>query len=309
VNRFSKARLLAVVVCASMFFGCQGSSAPGAGAKKEGKLLAEVNGAKITTGDLEWEIKNLPEYVKAMSDSPEARKQILETMIMRELALQQAVKEGLDKGVEYEQRLSYLKKSLIIELYMKKKFETEVQISDAELKNFYDQNIEKFKTGEQIRASHILVKSEEEANDILAKIKAGGNFEELAKENSADSSASNGGDLGWFGRNSMVPAFEKAAFALKDGQISNVVKTDFGYHIIKLTGKRPAGARSFDEVKDQIKGAIMPSKQQEVFQKLKDDLKKNAKISIKEESPSAAGDISDDASKTEKAKPAAPEKK
>ena len=292
-----------------MFFGCQGSSAPGAGAKKEGKLLAEVNGAKITTGDLEWEIKNLPEYVKAMSDSPEARKQILETMIMRELALQQAVKEGLDKGVEYEQRLSYLKKSLIIELYMKKKFETEVQISDAELKNFYDQNIEKFKTGEQIRASHILVKSEEEANDILAKIKAGGNFEELAKENSADSSASNGGDLGWFGRNSMVPAFEKAAFALKDGQISNVVKTDFGYHIIKLTGKRPAGARSFDEVKDQIKGAIMPSKQQEVFQKLKDDLKKNAKISIKEESPSAAGDISDDASKTEKAKPAAPEKK
>ena len=294
-----------------MFLGCQGSSAPGAGAKKEGKLLAEVNSAKITTGDLEQEIENLPEYLKAMSNTPQGRQEILETMIMRELALQQATKEGLNKGAEYEQRLLALKKNLIIELYLKKKFETEVQISDAELKNFYNQNIEKFETGEQIRASHILVKSEEEAKDILAKIKAGGNFEELAKENSADSSAKNGGDLGWFGRNSMVPTFEKTALALKEGQISDVVKTEFGYHIIKLTGKRPAGSRSFDEVKDQIKGAIMPSKQKEVFEKLKEDLRKNAKISIKEKSMSGTEDnTSNDASKTDSVKqPAAPEKK
>lgn len=304
MNTVTRAKILAITLCAATLFGCQGSSSPTGGAKKEGPVLAEVNGVTITAGDLNREVKNLPDYVKAMAETPQGRKQILETMVIRELALQKATKEGLDKGAEFEEKLRDLRKSLIVESYLKKRVEAEAQISDADLKKFYDQNIEKFKVGEQIRASHILVKTDKEARDILAKIKAGGNFEELARKNSVDSSSAKGGDLGWFGKGSMVPIFEKAALALKEGQVSDVVKSDFGYHIIKLTGKRPAGTRPFDEVKNQIKAAIMPGKQQEVFQKIKEELKKNAKITIKEDALGSMGGSGGDA-----AKPAAPEKK
>ena len=278
-------KLFTATLCVAALVGCQGNGTSGGidSQKKEGKVIAEVNSGTITTGDFDRELKNLPEYLKAMADTPQGRKEMLDTMIIRELILQQAAKDGLDKGPELEAKLQDLKKRLVVESFLKKKVEIESNVSDDDLKKFYEQNKDKFKSGEQIKASHILVKTEKEAKDILAQLKAGGNFEELAKKHSADSSAAKGGDLGWFGKGSMVPVFEKAALSLKEGQISDVVKSDFGYHIIKLTGKRPAGTRPFEEVKEQIKGAIMPTKQQEVFQKIKDELKKNAKISIKEE--------------------------
>ena len=323
-------KLIAAALCAAALFGCQGgtpSTDTGKSeGKKDGQVLAEVNGAAITTTDFNRELKNLPEYLKAMADTPEGRKEMLDTMVIRELILQQASKDGLDKGAELEEKLKDLKKRLVVESYLKKKVETESQVSDADLQKFYEQNKDKFKTGEQIRASHILVKTEKEAKDILAQIKGGGNFEELAKKYSVDSSAAKGGDLGWFGKGSMVPVFEKAAMSLKEGQVSEVVKSDFGFHIIKLTGKRPAGIRPLDEVKDQIKGAIMPSKQQEIFQKIKEELKKNAKVTVKEdvlkdmgakkEEPKADGKKpaepakpAESAKPAEPAKPAAAEKK
>ena len=266
-----------------------------------------MKGTAITDVGLA-QLKNLPEYLKAMSDTPEGRKEMLDTMVIRELILQQATKDGLDKGADIEEKLRDLKKRLIVESFLKKKVETESQVSDADLQKFYEQNKEKFKTGEQIRASHILVKTEKEAKDILAKIKAGGNFEELAKKNSVDSSAAKGGDLGWFGKGSMVPVFEKAALALKEGQVSDVVKSDFGFHIIKLTGKRAAGIRPLEEVKDQIKGAIMPTKQQEVFQKIKEELKKNAKIAIKEDVLKGMGGAVKEEGKADEKKPVEPVK-
>lgn len=304
------AKIITAALCAAVLFGCQ-SGAPTGESKsdtsKGGQVLAEVEGSTITTNDFKREVKNLPEYLKAMAETPQGRKEMLDTMVIRELILKQAAKDGLDKGPELEEKLQDLKKRLVVEAYLKKKVEAESQVSDADLKKFYEQNKDKFKAPEQIRASHILVKTEKEAKDILAQIKAGGNFEELAKKNSVDSSSAKGGDLGWFGKGTMVPAFEKAALALKEGQVSDVVKSDFGFHIIKLTGKRPAGIRPFDEVKDQIKAAILPSKQQEVFQKIKDDLKKGAKITIKEDALNAMGSTPGDAKAGEQ-KPAEPAK-
>ena len=317
MKAINSAKIIVAVLCAAALFGCQGGT-PSSGskgeAKKEGQVLAEVNGGSITTGDFNRELKNLPEYLKAMADTPEGRKEMLDTMVIRELILQQATKDGLDKGADIEEKLRDLKKRLIVESFLKKKVETESQVSDADLQKFYEQNKEKFKTGEQIRASHILVKTEKEAKDILDKIKAGGNFEELAKKYSVDSSAAKGGDLGWFGKGSMVPVFEKAALALKEGQVSDVVKSDFGFHIIKLTGKRAAGIRPLEEVKDQIKGAIMPTKQQEVFQKIKEELKKTAKITVKEDVLKGMGSKKEEGKADEKkpaepAKPAEAEKK
>ncbi|HEX9079652.1 MAG TPA: peptidylprolyl isomerase [Desulfuromonadaceae bacterium] len=308
----NSAKFIAAALCAAALFGCQ-SGTPAGGSKSEtskgGQVLAEVDGSTITTDDFKHELKNLPDYLKAMADTPQGRKEMLDTMVIRELILKQAAKDGLDKGPELEEKLQDLKKRLIVEAFLKKKVEAEANVSDADLKKFYEQNKDKFKAPEQIRASHILVKTEKEAKDILAQLKAGGNFEELAKKYSIDSSAAKGGDLGWFGKGAMVPAFEKAAMGLKEGQISDVVKSDFGYHIIKLTGKRPAGVRPFEEVKDQIKAAILPSKQQEIFQKIKEDLKKNAKITIKEDVLGAMGAKAGDQKPAEPAAAPAPEKK
>lgn len=303
-------KLFTAVICVAALVGCQGGSTSGGSQsqeKKEGKVLAEVNKGTITTGDFDRELKNLPEYLKAMADTPQGRKEMLDTMVVRELILQQAAKDGLDKSADIEEKLQDLKKRLIVESFLKKKVEAEAKVSDEDLKKFYEQNKDKFKTGEQIKASHILVKTEEEAKGILAKLKSGGNFEELARKNSADSSAAKGGDLGWFGKGSMVPVFENAALALKEGQISGIVKSDFGFHIIKLTGKRPAGIRPFEEVKEQISGAIMPAKQQEVFQKIKEELKKTATITIKEDVLNSIGESKEVPAGA--STPAVPEKK
>jgi len=188
---------------------------------------------------------------------------------------------------------------------LKKKLEAEIKLTDDELKKVYEQYKDKFKTGEQIRASHILVKDEKTAQDVEAQLKKGASFADLAKKYSTDSTAAKGGDLGWFDRGKMVPEFDKAAFALKDGETSGIVKSNFGYHIIKVIGRRPAGYAPFDEVKEQIKAAILPSKQQEVFQKVKTDLKKDAKIEIKD--PSFKRDETKPAP-ADTAKPAEPKK-
>ena len=277
------ATLLALALCVAGT-GCKQQA--GSEAKKDtkgGVVLAEVNGATITDADFYKEQENLPPYLKPMTETPEGKKEMLDTMVVRELIMQQAQKDGIDKSPAVAAKLEDLKKRVIVEAFLKKKVEESANVSDADLQAFYKKNEDKFKTGDQIRASHILVKTEPEAKQVEKELKGGANFEELAKKHSIDGAAAKGGDLGWFGKGSMLPDFEKVAFALKEGSTSGIVQTKFGYHIIKATGKRPAGARSFEEVKDQIKAAIAPEKQQETFKKLKEDLKKDAKLSIKED--------------------------
>ncbi|CAH2030204.1 peptidylprolyl isomerase [Trichlorobacter ammonificans] len=267
--------------------GQQGSSSTPATSGKDAKVLASVNGVNITSEDFDREVKALPEYIRGMTETPQGRKEMIETLVMRELILQQAAKDGVDKSKDVEEKMAELKKRIIVDTYLKKRVESDAKISDEELKSFYEKNQDKFKTGEQVRASHILVKSEQEAKDVLTQLKGGAKFEDVAKAKSVDSSASKGGDLGWFGKGNMVPVFEKTAFALKEGEVSGIVKSEFGFHIIKLTGKRAAGVRSLDEAKEQIKAALLPQKQQQAFMQLKETLRKGAKIELKEQDPAA----------------------
>jgi peptidyl-prolyl cis-trans isomerase D len=151
----------------------------------------------------------------------------------------------------------------------------EPEVNDAELRAFYDRNLSRYQVDERVRASHIILmtmgKSEEEikqvearAQEVLAKVKAGGDFAELAKQYSEDTgNKDQGGDLGWVVRGQMVPAFEQATFALQPGQISDVVKTEYGYHVIKVHERDRAHMQTFDEVKDQIRQEIAQQKQQE----------------------------------------------
>ena len=154
-------------------------------------------------------------------------------------------------------------------------------VTGQQIERYYNDNIQQYSTPEQVRASHILLKTEgkddaavkKQAEDLLAQLKKGANFEELAKKNSQDEgSAVKGGDLDFFGRGTMVPEFDKVAFELPPGQLSDVVKSQFGYHIIKVTDKRPAAQKTLPEVRAQIEDTLKYEQAQSAAQKLADQV-------------------------------------
>ncbi len=164
--------------------------------------------------------------------------------------------------------------------------------SDAQAREFYDKNPDKFKQPEAVRASHILILVDEKADaatktkarqkidGILRQARSGADFAKLARENSQDGSAQQGGDLNYFTRGQMVPPFEEAAFSLKPGQISGVVTTQFGYHVIKVIDHKPASAAAFEQVSDRIKQYLTEQGKQEHVKAFIDGLKSKSKIEV-----------------------------
>lgn len=213
------------------------------------------------------------------------------------------VKKSIDSNEDYKENLKkigindeFIKEQQAKDLAMEKykdKFYEDVKVSDEEIKSYYDKNKSEFST-EQVKASHILIsindendkplpdkekkEAKQKAEDILNQIKSGAKFEELAKINSSCPSGINGGDLGYFGKGKMVPTFEESAFSLNKGDISDIVETNFGYHIIKVTDKKN-NQRPFEEVRDYIK---MKIKDEKFDSKLK-EIEKNANIKKNQE--------------------------
>jgi len=155
-----------------------------------------------------------------------------------------------------------------------------VEVSDAEIEEYYNNNKARFTVEEQVQASHILVEDEATAKEILDKLNSGSDYAELAKEYSIDGSASRGGNLGFFPRGRMVKPFEEAAFALEVGEISGIVKTDFGYHIIMVTDRQEAGTISLEESRDNIRDTLLHQKQMETLRNYLIELRENAVVEI-----------------------------
>jgi peptidyl-prolyl cis-trans isomerase C len=164
--------------------------------------------------------------------------------------------------------------------------------TDAEAKDFYEKNPEKFKQDEQVRASHILVrvdpnadakakaKAKAEIDAVMKELKAGGDFAKLAQQHSQDGSAAQGGDLGYFPKGQMVPEFDKVAFSLPVGQLSGIVTTQFGYHILKVTDKKAPRTVPYEEAQAQIKQFLEQDKKQKAADAFVEGLKKKSKIDI-----------------------------
>jgi len=244
----------------------------------ESTVIAKVNNAVITKEDFIKNIKRLPEWAKERFSSEEGKKQFLEELIKRELLYQEAKRQGLSKDKEFLEQVEEFKKMTFLSTFIKKEIEEKAIVSEDEIKKYYDENPEEFKT-DRVKASHILVDTEEEAKDILKKLKDGEDFAELAKTYSKDSgSAPRGGDLGFFGRGRMIPEFERVAFSLKPGDVSKPLKTRFGYHIIKVTEKKEGDQLAFKDVKDKISKKLLSEKQSKLFESLIDRLMKGSKI-------------------------------
>jgi peptidyl-prolyl cis-trans isomerase C len=204
------------------------------------------------------------------------------------------IKEMMEsRGQNFDEAKQRLKKGLAYQKLMEAQWTGKINVTDDEAKKYYSENKAKFEMPEQIRASHILImpdpnaadpnqakiKAKEKAENLLKQIKGGADFAELAKANSGDTySAVQGGDLGFFGKSQMVPAFETAAFALKPGQVSDVVETQFGYHIIKLTDRKDANTMPFEQAKDNIVQMLTQNKQADFAEGYVKSLKAKAKI-------------------------------
>jgi foldase protein PrsA len=172
-----------------------------------------------------------------------------------------------------------LKKELVTQVQLDKLIAPQIKVTDEDIKKYYDENKESFATDEQVRASHILVDTKEEAEAIVKQLKEGADFAKLAKEKSKDTvSAANGGDLDYFSKGQMVPEFEEAAFNTPVGQISDIVKSQYGYHIIKVTDKKPAGTPTFEEKKEDIRETLTAQQRSQKAQAYIQDLKSKAKI-------------------------------
>ena len=188
-----------------------------------------------------------------MGTLPPAQKRmsLLEFLIDNQLFAEAADAEKLGEGPDFETRLKYLKRRALRELYFEKVIKSSV--SDADARKIYDDQVKLIKPEEEVSARHILVDSEEKAKEIKEKLKAGGDFVALAKEYTLDTGTKeDGGNLGYFGRGQMVPQFEEVVFKLNKGEVSDPVKTQFGWHLIKIEDKRFKQPPAFDIVKDRI---------------------------------------------------------
>ncbi|QZY57514.1 peptidylprolyl isomerase [Crassaminicella profunda] len=193
-----------------------------------------------------------------------------------------AKEKGLEKDEEFLKELKALQENLLKQ-YAVKKVIADVQVEEAEIKEYYEKNQEQFVSGESVQAKHILVKDEEKAKEVLKAIKEGKSFEDAAKEYSECPSKEKGGDLGSFQKGQMVPEFEKVAFELEVGAMSELVKTQFGYHIIKVEDKKAATTMPLEQVKGQLQEYILRNKQNEKFKTYTDGLRGNYEITTNED--------------------------
>lgn len=219
-------------------------------AHAEDKVVATVNGQPVTEADLAIADSEIGADMGTMPPA-QKRMSLLEFLIDNQLFAEAADAEKLGQGPDFETRLKYLKRRALRELYFEKVIKSAV--SDADARKIYDEQVAKIKPEEEVSARHILVESEDKAKELKEKIKAGGDFAALAKENSKDTgSKEDGGNLGYFGHGQMVPQFEEVVFKLAKGEVSDPVKTQFGWHLIKIEDKRFKQPPAFDIVKDRI---------------------------------------------------------
>ena len=319
-------RNLALWLVVAAFFICGTTLQASAGeTTSPKKKVAVVNGTVITRGELNQELRVVMQRFgragKAIGGSQlsQLEPQVLESLIGRELLFQEAKKAGIRiKDEMVSAQLGKLKnrfpdeaafkkamaqinmteqdvrqqvrRGMTIQQWIDGKFVKNISVPEKDVKDYYDANPKMFQRPEEVRASHILIKVDEKADEktkskarkeleeIQKKLLKGEDFAKLAKEHSQGPSAAKGGDLGFFRRGQMVPPFEKAAFALKKGKVSDIVVTRFGYHLIKVTDRQPGKTFSYPEVKEKLTKFLKERKVSKAIESHVKELKKGAKV-------------------------------
>lgn len=279
--------LLAVALAASLA-ACD-KKKDGEGSADPDEVVATVGDEVITQGDLEGELNMLAPQWRGRIKTEGGRKNVIQNIVRRRLILMEAEARGVDKDPKLLIELERLKSARLLN----KMLSDDKELDEALLKQKFEENKASFDTPERIKARHILVKLKPDASaaeqarvkaeaDKIAKAARGGaDFAKLAKDKSDGPTKENGGDLGIFARGKMDPEFENVAFGLKAGQISDPVKTSFGYHIIKVEEKLAPSSPTYEDVKDQVAKKFKPQLERERFEKFLGSLEEKYKVEVK----------------------------
>ncbi len=265
--------------------------------KNQEKILAQVGKYKLTLKQFNNQIRSLPPQLQmALQRNPQLKKQLLDRWVQLTLMALEARKENFQDKPEVKKRIEDMTNALLAQHYMMENISNKAQVTDKEVRDYYNKHKSEFMQPEQVRARHILIKvpanadkkqwekAKKKAIEVRAKLIKGESFSKLAQKYSDDpGSKARGGDLGFFSKGQMVPEFEKAAFSLKKGEISQPVKTTFGYHIIKVEAKKPARQRSFEEVQQEIRQKLLREKQRKLRDEVIAKLKKKYPVQVHED--------------------------
>lgn len=280
-------RYLVVVPLVVALGACEGGDAKapapgGAPATAPGAVIARYAGKELTTADAQQAMKRLPGPSRVYLSSPDRKRQFVDNLIVNELIFEEGERQGLTDDPEIVRQVDEFRERLVVQRVMRD-LRQRPEVSDEEAKQKYDANPNLYSTT-QVRASHILLKDEAEAKAVREQVvKNPASFADVAKEKSTDlGSGRRGGELGLFGAGRMVPEFEVAAFALQPGEISEVVKTQYGWHIILVTERKEGSVRPFEQVKAQIKSQLRNQQLQAQVDKYMNDLRAKANIQIDE---------------------------
>jgi peptidyl-prolyl cis-trans isomerase C len=255
------------LIAAAALVALSGMALPALAEDAKDPVIAKIDGVEVTQSDLKLAMDNLDPQLAQL---PEDQKKLaaLSTVIDAKVIAEKARAEKIEDTKEFKDRLEFIVDRELHNAYFKKHVVD--TITDADIKARYDAEIAKLPPVEEVRARHILVKTEDEAKTVIKELGEGKDFAELAKAKSTDPNKSDGGDLGYFKKGMMVPEFEKAAFEMKKGDVSTVpIKTQFGFHVIKVEDKRNAPPPDFDQVKEQVKQIVLRDKYMEVLKATK----------------------------------------
>ncbi|MGB9642008.1 MAG: peptidyl-prolyl cis-trans isomerase [Candidatus Ratteibacteria bacterium] len=244
-----------------------------AGEQKKSQIVAKIGNKSFTLQEFQ---ENLDQMQSRFANlNYDMKKRILDQFVREKLFTTAAKDAGVNLTSEQEKYLERSKNMFLIRNYISSML-SENPVTDTDIKQAYEKNPQAYQTPERRKLRHIIVQNEEKAKEILNKLKEGADFAELAKDHNTDATKQRGGDLGWAQKGIFVKEFEDVAFSLKKGEISNIVKTQFGYHIIRVDDIEEPKQRSFNEVQQEIKRKL----EEQRIQQIEEQLKKKYKVQV-----------------------------
>jgi peptidyl-prolyl cis-trans isomerase C len=282
---------------ASAMAGCLAMALMAGPARAEDKVLAKVNGVEIRQSDVALAEEELGPSLAQM-DPATKDENVLAFLIDMKIVSKAAEDKKVQDGEDFKKRLAFTRSRLLMDSLLAS--EGKAATTDDAMKKVYESASKEITGEDEVHARHILVETEDEAKAVEEELKKGADFAELAKKKSKDPGASDGGDLGFFTKDQMVPEFSAVAFALEPGKISDPVKSQFGWHVIKVEEKRKRKAPDFDQVKSQIETYVARKAQADYVGKLREAAKVER---MDKPAETAKSDTKTDA-KTDPAKPA-----